>query len=405
MLRNLRSLQALIFFESAGRHRSLKQAAAELHVTPSAVSRQIRALEGELGVALFRRLHRGIDLTEEGAAYLAEVGTALARLDHATEHLRTRRDTQPLRLSVLQSFAGNWLVPRLPAFEAAHPGIDVRMEATTAYADFSRDPVDLAIRFGRGPWPGLHSEPLVALDFFPVCRPSLRNGPAPLRRPADLAGHTWLEEVHVPGAWPAWLDAAGVAGIRPQRTLQYDNAQLMLEAAMAGQGVALATRIIADRYLREGRLIRRSVTVASALTIPGRSSCRPESAARARFSPVAAGGDASVASRAHAVPSVACHAIVAAKESFVRCAPPPLACAAWNSSPSLKAVWNGGTSPLHVSKRARVGSPARGRAATSTSPTSAACCRHRARSQSDTNASGRSSMSATASPASAPDSA
>lgn len=267
MVRQFRSLQSLVVFEAAGRHRSLKLAAAELHVTPSAVSRQIRALEEDLGTPLFRRLHRGIDLTAEGSAYLAEVGAALTQLDRATHSLRAGRDAQPLRLSVLPSFAGNWLVPRLPSFEAAYPGIDVRMEATTAYADFRRDPIDLAIRFGRGPWPGVHSEPLVALEFFPVCRPGLRSGVPPLRKPADLAAHTWLEEVHVPDAWPAWLRAAGVDGIRPPRMLQYDNAQLMLEAAMAGQGIALATRVIADRYLRERRLLRPfRVSVASALT-------------------------------------------------------------------------------------------------------------------------------------------
>lgn len=267
MLRHLRSLQALVVFEAAGRHRSLKLAAAELHVTPSAVSRQIRALEQDLGVQLFRRLHRGLDLTAEGAAYLAEISIALTALDRATHGVRARRDVEPLRLSVLQSFAGNWLVPRLPRFEAAHPGIDVRLEATTAYADFRRDSVDLAIRFGRGPWPGVHSEPLLALEFFPVCRPSLCHGVPRLRRPEDLAAHTWLEEVHVPDAWPAWLHAAGVDAVKARRTLQYDNAQLMLEAAMAGQGIALATRVIADRYLRDGRLIRPfNVSVPSALT-------------------------------------------------------------------------------------------------------------------------------------------
>lgn len=255
MLRHVRSLQALVVFESAGRHRSLKLAAAELHVTPSAVSRQIRALEQDLGVQLFRRLVRGIEPTEDGAAYLSRISAALADLERATDAVRAR-ERKPLRLSVLQSFASNWLVPRLPRFEAAHPGIDLRMEATTAYADFRRDPVDLAIRFGRGPWAGLHSEPLLALDFFPVCRPGLRNGKPPLRRPEDLAAHTWLEEVHVPDAWPTWLRAAGIPGIRPGRTLQYDNAQLLLEAAVAGQGVALATRVIGDRYLRERRLIR-----------------------------------------------------------------------------------------------------------------------------------------------------
>lgn len=256
MLTYLHSLDALLVFEAAGRHRSFKKAAAELHVTPSAVSRLIGRLEKDLGVRLFRRLHRGLDLTAAGAAYLGEVTAALERLDRAGDALRVQRQTGALRISVLQSFAGNWLVPRLTRFESAHPRIEVRLEATTAYADFRHDDVDLAIRFGRGPWAGLHSEPLLALDFFPVCRPTLLAGRHPLRHPKDLAAHTWLEEVHVPEAWPAWLRAAGVEHVLPARRLHYDNAQLMLEAAMAGQGVALTSRLLAERYLLEWRLVK-----------------------------------------------------------------------------------------------------------------------------------------------------
>ena len=165
--------------------------------------------------------------------------------------LRGGGTRRTLRLSVLPSFAGNWLVPRLPAFEAAHPDVDVMLEATTRYADFRHEQVDLAIRFGTGPWEGLASERLLPLEFYPVCRPDrLRT----LRRPADLARETWLDEVHVPKAWPTWLAAAGAPGIEPARRLTYDNAQLMLDAAMAGQGVALATDVLAERYLREHRL-------------------------------------------------------------------------------------------------------------------------------------------------------
>ena len=170
---NLPSLAALRVFEAAGRHLSFTHAAAELCVTTSAVSRQIRALEDELGRPLFERQSRGLVLTKEGAAYLAEVGDALRRLDRASGALRGDGSRRTLRMSVLASFAGNWLVPRLPVFERTHPGIDVAMEATTRYADFARDPVDLAIRFGTGPWAGLHSEPLFPLEFYVVCRPDL----------------------------------------------------------------------------------------------------------------------------------------------------------------------------------------------------------------------------------------
>ena len=250
MLRHLPSLPALRVFEAAGRLESFTLAADELDVTTSAVSRQIGTLERALGVKLFERLPRGLRLTPEGTRYLAEVADALRRLEQASTALRGG-PRRTLRLSVLPSFAGNWLVPRLPAFEAAHPDVDVMLEATTRYADFRHEQVDLAIRFGTGPWDGLASERLLPLEYYPVCKPSrLRS----LRRPADLARDTWLDEVHIPDAWPRWLQAAGVPGIEPVRRLTYDNAQLMLDAAMAGQGVALATDVLAERYIRERRL-------------------------------------------------------------------------------------------------------------------------------------------------------
>ena len=254
--RHLPSLGALRVFEAAGRHLSFTDAAAELAVTTSAVSRQIRALEEELGRRLFERRPRGLALTAAGAIYLAEVADALRRLDQASGVLRGAGPQRMLRLSVLASFAGNWLVPRLPAFERAHPGIDVALEATTRYADFARDPVDVAIRFGTGPWEKLDAEPLFPLTFYAVASPERVAGDPPLRTPADLARHTWLEEVHIPTAWRLWLAAAGVPGLEPQRRLTYDHAQLMLDAAMAGQGVALTSDVLAERALREGRLVR-----------------------------------------------------------------------------------------------------------------------------------------------------
>ena len=250
MLRHLPSLPALRVFEAAGRLESFTLAADELDVTTSAVSRQIGTLERALGVKLFERLPRGLRLTPEGTRYLAEVADALRRLEQASTALRGG-PRRTLRLSVLPSFAGNWLVPRLPAFEAAHPDVDVMLEATTRYADFRHEQVDLAIRFGSGPWDGLASERLLSIEYYPVCKPTrLRS----LRRPADLARDTWLDEVHIPDAWPRWLQAAGVPGLEPVRRLTYDNAQLMLDAAMAGQGVALATDVLAERYIRERRL-------------------------------------------------------------------------------------------------------------------------------------------------------
>jgi len=243
-------------FEAAARRGSFRDAADELCVTPSAVSRQVRALEDAVGRKLFRRLTRAVVLTPAGARYHADVADALARIRRATAALRAGRAARSLRLSVLSSFASNWLVPRMPRFEAEHPGVDVEMEATTVYADFDRDDVDLAIRFGTGPWPGLHADRLMDLAFFPVANPALVRGDPPLRRPRDLARHTWLEEVHVPDAWRGWLVAAGIPDVRPVRTLRYDSAQLLTDAAVAGQGVALLTDVLVERALADGRLVR-----------------------------------------------------------------------------------------------------------------------------------------------------
>jgi LysR family glycine cleavage system transcriptional activator len=267
MLDQLPPLEALRVFEAAARRGSFKDAADELCVTPSAVSRQVRALEEAVGCRLFRRLARAVVLTPAGARYHVEVTDALGRLDRATATLRAAQAGRPLHLSVLPSFAGNWLVPRMPRFEAMHPGIDVEMEATTAYADFTRDGVDLAIRFGTGPWPGLHADRLLEIRFFPVASPALAGGDPPLRRLRDLARHTWLEATHVPDAWASWLRAARISDVTPLRTLRYDSAQLLIDAAVAGQGVALLSDLLVEHALADGRLVRPfDVVVKSKLT-------------------------------------------------------------------------------------------------------------------------------------------
>ncbi len=255
MPRDLPPTAALRAFSCAARTLSFKQAAAELHLSPSALSRQIQGLEDHLGVKLFRRLNPGLELTAEGRRYLAGVEPALERLTAAQAELAPKK--RRLRVSALESFSESWLVPNLPDFERAHPGVQLEIEATLRYADFTRDDVDVAIRFGRGPWEGLHSEALVELDFFPVCSLALATGDdPPLRTPADLARHTLIHVVQTPGAWPAWLRAAGVELLQPRRAVTYDHVAIALAAAESSQGVALSTPILCGARLRERRLIR-----------------------------------------------------------------------------------------------------------------------------------------------------
>ena len=252
MSEGLPSTTALQAFATAARTLSFKEAARELHVSPSALSRQVQALEEHLGVSLFVRRNPGIELTDAGRRYLEGVERALATLRDAERALAA--EAGPLRVSALESFSARWLVPRLPEFRAAHPGIEVEIEATLAYADLRRDPIDVALRFGKGPWEGLHAEPLLDLTFFPVCSPGLRDGDPPLRRPEDLAQHAWIHVTQVPHAWEVWCRGAGLPAMRGARDVTFDHVGIALSAAASGQGVALASRPLCATDVDEGRL-------------------------------------------------------------------------------------------------------------------------------------------------------
>ena len=240
-------------FSRAAETLSLKEAAADLNLSPSAVSRQIQSLEAHLGVMLFRRLNPGLEITEEGRRYLETVNRVLAELRRAQEGLAVAR-SGPLRVSALESFTESWLIPHLSDFERIHPGIELQVEATLRYADFERDPVDVAIRFGTGPWDDLHSEPIVDLTYFPVCSPTL-GGESPLREPGDLRSHTIIHVSQTPDAWSEWLRQAGVAGLQPKRSVTYDHLSIALSAAESGHGVALSSDFLCSQRLATGRLL------------------------------------------------------------------------------------------------------------------------------------------------------
>jgi LysR family glycine cleavage system transcriptional activator len=255
MPRRLPSLNALKAFEAAARHESFTRAAEELCVTQGAVSHQVKALEGELGMKLFQRTRRRLLLSAVGRDYLDVVRDAFDRLDAGTQRLQRRERSGVLTVSTSPNFAAKWLVHRLGAFAAAHPGIDLRVGATLEHVDFVRDAVDLAIRHGEGDWPGLHVTRLCAEELFPVCSARLvREGPR-LRRPADLARATLLRQDRN-DAWGQWLAAAGVDGIDLARGPAFNQASLAIDAAVDGQGVALARTALAIRDLLSGRLVR-----------------------------------------------------------------------------------------------------------------------------------------------------
>jgi LysR family glycine cleavage system transcriptional activator len=261
MARRLPPLNSLRAFEAAARHLSFTRAAEELHVTPAAISHQIKALEAHLGVKLFRRLNRTVLLTDAGQACVSGLSEAFDRMAAALEGLRAQDCGGPLTVSTSPAFAAKWLVPRLERFQERCPEIDVRVSAAMRLVDFAREDVDVAIRYGPGRYPGLLSELLLTNEVVPVCAPALLGGPRPLRVPQDLRHHTLLHD-DTPtsdGAypnWAMWLGAAGVEGVDPSRGPRFDYAGLVVEAAAVGRGVALALSTIATGDLAAGRLVR-----------------------------------------------------------------------------------------------------------------------------------------------------
>ncbi|MEM8915544.1 MAG: transcriptional regulator GcvA, partial [Pseudomonadota bacterium] len=251
----LPNLNALRAFEAAGRNLSFTKAAEELNVTQAAVSHQIKTLEEQLGFRLFRRIHRGLRLTEAGQAYLPDVRQAFERLETATERLAVTDARGVLTVSVLPSFAAKWLVPRLMHFQAQYPEIDVRVSANDRSVDFDQEDIDLGIRFGRGDYTGLHAVPLMQEWVFPVCSPALAERGQGLRSPEDLRHFTLLhDDMHL--NWSEWLKAAGVANIDATRGPFFNDSSMLISAAVEGLGVALGRKALALGDIAAGRLVR-----------------------------------------------------------------------------------------------------------------------------------------------------
>ena len=246
-------LPALAAFESAARHQNFTHAAEELHLTASAVSHHVRKLEGRIGVPLFRRHARGVRLTAEGRRLADAAGSALADVDEALRSLRARPESvEQVRISTLHSFASGWLSPRLPAFAAAHPGVRLVFDTSTALARFDAGGPDLAIRHGPGQWPGLTALPLLEEALFPVAPPALAGR---LRTPADIARQPLIADLGVQG-WRDWFRAAGLRTALPEERYVFSDSTDMLEAAAQGMGVALARALVVVPWLQDGRLVR-----------------------------------------------------------------------------------------------------------------------------------------------------
>jgi LysR family transcriptional regulator, regulator of gene expression of beta-lactamase len=251
MVRPHLPLNALRAFEASARHLSFTKAAIELCVTQAAVSHQVKALEDRFGVPLFRRLPRGLALTDEGMALLPSVGDAFDRIGAMVDRFEGGRLREVLNLGVVGTFAVGWLLPRLADFEAAHPFVDLRLMTNNNRVDLAGEGLDMAIRFGDGAWHGTEVLPLVDAPVAPLCPAAL----APmLREPRDLHGQTLLRSYRADD-WPTWFSAAGIAP-GPIRGPVFDSSRVMVEAGLLGVGIALAPPSMFERELASGRLVQ-----------------------------------------------------------------------------------------------------------------------------------------------------
>jgi LysR family glycine cleavage system transcriptional activator len=250
-MRRLPPLGALRAFEAGARHLSFTRAATELGVTQAAISHQVRQLEDWLGVSLFERRGHELTLTRKGAAYLEALTPAFERMSEATARLYAR-EQGPLRLTVLPSFAACWLLPRLEGFRQRHPDIELHLTSSAELWDFLDDRFDVGIRSGLGRWTGLKTELIANESLSPVCSPALAKK---LRTPADLRKVRLLHDTPR-DAWRRWLDSAGVTGVDAEAGPTFNDAGLVLQAAVQGQGVALGRRMLASSDLHAGRLVQ-----------------------------------------------------------------------------------------------------------------------------------------------------
>jgi putative choline sulfate-utilization transcription factor len=258
-IKQLPPLQALVFFEAAARHQNFTAAAQELGATQPAVSQRVSWLEEDLGVALFKRQHRGVALTAEGLRLFEAVREGLSVIGDATAELRASRSQPVLTVATDFGFAAYWLMPRLSALRELVPDLDVRIVTSQSGFDIRKEPVDVAISFGAGPWPGCEAEPLFPEVVRPVCSPAFAEQHGLTGQAAALSGLPLLHlEQPAPARWLSWPDWFALHGLpvsHGHHDLTFNNYPLVIQAAMIGQGVALGWSPLVDELLAAGQLL------------------------------------------------------------------------------------------------------------------------------------------------------
>ena len=262
-MNKLPPLKALRAFESAARNMSFSKAAEELFVTPGAISQQVKLLEENLGVELFRRIHRRILLTDAGQCLLPGLQDSFNRMTDAVADVKSMDTNRPITISVAPSFASKWLVPKLRLLLQQHPDIDIRIDTSIEVVDLARSDIDIGIRFGSGNYPGMQVDLVFCEEVFPVCSPDLIDPDYPLDQPADLLHYPLLHyatnDIDIGAGWPdwtMWLKAAGVTSSDTHRGLTFDQQQLLIQAALEAQGVVLVGGVSVHEDLGSGRLIK-----------------------------------------------------------------------------------------------------------------------------------------------------
>ena len=261
MLRHIPGLQSLKAFDASARHLSFTKAAQELNVTPAAVSHQIKQLEEAIGVPLFQRTSRHMQLTRQGLILKPAIADALDGLTKALQRIRQTDNPKQVRVTASPSIAAKWLVPRIDRFLDSVPGADVRIDVSSSVLDFDRDDVDVAIRFGDGNYPGLQVDKMFHDVLFPVCSPAVLQRGKPLREPRDLLQHTLIHlEYEAQGAvwpnWRMWMLAAGVKDFNDTRGLHFSQTSLAIQAAIDGHGIALGDSTLVGDDIAAGRLVK-----------------------------------------------------------------------------------------------------------------------------------------------------
>jgi LysR family glycine cleavage system transcriptional activator len=256
MSRRLPPLTSIRAFEAAARLGSAKKAADELFVTPSAVSHQIKGLEGFLETPLFLRKRRQLQLTAAGARYLEAIAHALDEIDFATRRVKATSNNGAVNVSVAPSFLTRWLVPRVRQFQDLYPDIELRLSPNSEPVDFAWSDIDMAVYFGKGNWDDVEAFFLHEVVLVPVCSPRFVEANEPIREVGQLVDHTLIDVSTRPTEWDEFLAHFGVKRSRRGKRLGFSNTSLAVGAAMEDLGIALADRQLLEREVRYGQLVR-----------------------------------------------------------------------------------------------------------------------------------------------------